>query len=133
MNLYSALANVVVVFHFLYALAIIIGLVIIYVGRFLDWKFVQNTTFRLIHFAMIAVVAFESLFNIECPLTYIEYQLLNLAHVHHQSTPFIASFINHILFWNLPNIFFNILYIAIALFVMLSFFIVPINLHKKSA
>lgn len=131
MNIYAFLADGVVIVHFLYALTIIGGLVVIYVGGFLKWHFVKNPTFRLIHLTMIMIVAFESIFHIECPLTYIEYQLLNLAKLHYQNTPFIAGFINRILFWNLPNEFFDILYIALALIILLSFIIVPIKFKKK--
>jgi hypothetical protein len=131
MDIYALLADVVIVIHFLYALTIIGGLVIVYVGKFLKWGFVKNATFRLIHLIMIMIVAFESIFHIECPLTYIEYKLLSLAKIHHQNTPFIAGFINKILFWNLPNEFFDILYIGLALVILMSFVFVPINFKKN--
>ncbi len=131
MNLYALLSDVVVVIHFLYALTIIVGLVLIYAGKFLKWRFVRNPVFRLIHITMIMIVAFESIFHIECPLTYIEYKLLSLAKIHHQNTPFIAGFVNKILFWNLPNEFFDILYIGIAVVILLSFVIVPVDFKKK--
>ncbi|MGC8616982.1 MAG: DUF2784 domain-containing protein [Desulfurella sp.] len=130
MNIYAALADVVVVIHFLYAATIIVGLILIYIGKYIKWHFVKNATFRIIHLVMIMIVAFESVFHIECPLTYIEYKLLSLAKMHYQNTPFIAGFINKILFWNLPNEFFDILYIALAIFILLSFFIVPIDFKK---
>ncbi len=131
MNIYALLSDVVVVVHFLYALTIIVGLVLIYAGKFLKWRFVKNPVFRLIHLTMIMIVAFESIFHIECPLTYIEYKLLSLAKIHHQNTPFIAGFINKILFWNLPNEFFDMLYVAIAIVILLSFFVVPVDFKKK--
>jgi len=131
MNIYGLLSDVVVVIHFLYALTIIVGLVLIYAGKFLKWRFVRNPIFRLIHLTMIMIVAFESIFHIECPLTYIEYKLLSLANIHHQNTPFIAGFINKILFWNLPNEFFDILYVAIAVVILFSFVIVPVDFKKK--
>ncbi len=131
MNIYALLSDVVVVIHFLYALTIIVGLVLIYAGKFLKWRFVRNPVFRLIHLTMIMIVAFESIFHIECPLTYIEYKLLSLAKIHHQNTPFIAGFINKILFWDLPNEFFDILYIGIAVVILLSFVIVPVDFKRK--
>ncbi len=127
MNIYAVLADIVVLIHFLYALTIVLGLIAIYIGKFLNWKFVRNATLRLIHLVMIGIVAFESIFHIECPLTYLEYKLLSLAKIHYKATPFIAGFINKILFWNLPNEFFDILYIVLALFILLSFFIVKVD------
>lgn len=130
-NIYAFVAQIVVMFHFLYALTIIGGLVLVYLGYFLKWHFVHNFSFRIIHLLMILIVAFESIFNIECPLTYIEYKLLNLAYIHHTNTPFIAGFINKILFWNLPNVFFNIFYVLLALVIAISFIIVPVKFPKK--
>jgi hypothetical protein len=130
MDIYALLADVAIVIHFLYALTIIVGLVIVYVGKFLKWRFVKNATYKIIHLTMIMIVAFESIFHIECPLTYIEYKLLSFAKMHHQNTPFIAGLINKILFWNFPNEFFDILYIALALVILMSFVFVPINFKK---
>ena len=122
---YSIAISTVYLVHLLYALIIVIGFFLIIAGFFARWKWVRNFTFRLIHLSMIGIVAFESVFNIECPLTWLEYKLMSLDHMRHSSMPFIAGMVNKVLYYNFPIWMFNAIYIALGITVFIVWFTIP--------
>lgn len=67
--MYAFLADLVVAIHFIYIATVLFGLLIILIGGALGWRWVRNFWFRMIHMMMIAVVVFEALLGIVCPLT----------------------------------------------------------------
>lgn len=77
MNVYTILADLVVVAHLAYVLFVVLGLVAILLGYAFGWSWVRNPWFRLTHVAMIAVVVFESLLSIICPLKTLEHYMRN--------------------------------------------------------
>ena len=129
--LYSIAISAVYVVHLIYALVIIIGFILILVGFFAGWRWIRNFTFRLIHLLMIGFVAIESIFNIECPLTWLEYKLMSLDHIKHGSMPFIAGMVDRVLYYNLPIWLFNLIYIAFGLSVLAVWFAIP-PIYKKT-
>ena len=128
---YSIAISTVYIVHLLYALIIVIGFFLIIAGFFAHWKWVRNFTFRLIHLLMIGIVAFESVFNIECPLTWLEYKLMSLDHMRHSSMPFIAGMVNKVLYYNFPIWMFNAIYIVFGITVFIVWFTIPPVRQKK--
>jgi hypothetical protein len=128
---YSIAISTVYIVHLLYALVIVIGFFLIIAGFFARWKWIRNYTFRLIHLLMIGIVAFESVFNIECPLTWLEYRLMSLDRMKHSSMPFIAGMVNKVLYYNFPIWMFNAIYIAFGITVIVVWFAIPPVRHKK--
>ena len=128
---YSIAISTVYIVHLLYALIIVIGFFLIIAGFFARWKWVRNFTFRLIHLSMIGIVAFESVFNIECPLTWLEYKLMSLDNMRHSSMPFIAGMVNKVLYYNFPIWMFNAIYIALGITVFIVWFTIPPVRQKK--
>lgn len=128
--LYSIAISTVYAIHLIYALVIIIGFILILVGFFAGWRWIRNFTFRLIHLLMIGIVAVESMFNTECPLTWLEYKLMSLDSVKHGSMPFIAGIVDRILYYNFPIWLFNLIYIAFGLSVLIVWFAIPPILKK---
>ncbi len=122
--IYADFASIVSVFHTAYTLFIIIGFILIWAGYFAKWKWVRNYVFRLIHLAMMGFVGFEAVFNIECPLTWAEYRLLTLARIKHGSMPFIAGFVDKVLFYNFPVWLFNLIYFSFTILLIATWFIV---------
>lgn len=76
---YAFWADVIVALHAAYVGFVVVGELIIVVGALCRWRWVRNPWFRLVHLAMIAIVAYEALFHINCPLTDWEYALRDLA------------------------------------------------------
>lgn len=131
-NLYSVAISTVYVIHLLYALAIVIGFILIIIGFFAGWRWIRNFIFRLIHLLMIGIVALESIFNVECPLTWLEYKLMSLDHIRHSSMPFIAGMADKVLYYNFPIWLFNAIYIVFGLIVVITWFIIPPLLSKNN-
>jgi hypothetical protein len=63
------LADVLLVVHFLIAAFILGGLLLVWLGAALGWRWVRNPWFRYLHVAAIAFVAAEAVLGIACPLT----------------------------------------------------------------
>ncbi len=129
--LYSIAISTVYVIHLLYSLVIVIGFLLIIIGFFARWNWIRNFKFRLIHLLMIGIVAVESVFNAECPLTWLEYKLMSLDHMKHSSMPFIAGMVYKVLYYNLPVWLFNAVYIIFGLTVFIIWFAIPPVLPKK--
>ena len=132
-DLYSVAISTVYIIHLLYALVIVIGFILIIIGFFAGWRWIRNFTFRLIHLSMIGIVAVESIFNAECPLTWLEYKLMSLDHIKHGSMPFIAGMADKALYYNFPIWLFNTIYIIFGLTVFIIWFAIPPVLPKKPA
>jgi len=128
---YSIAISTVYIVHLLYALIIVIGFFLIIGGFFARWKWIRNYTFRLIHLLMIGIVAFESVFNIECPLTWLEYKLMSLDNMRHSSMPFIAGMVNKVLYYNFPIWMFNAIYIVFGITIFIVWFAIPPVRQKK--
>ncbi len=129
--LYSDLASIVSLVHIGYTLFIIIGFILIWIGYFVKWKWVRNYIFRLVHLAMMGFVGLEAVFSIECPLTWAEYRLLTLAGLKHGNMPFIAGFVDKVLFYNFPIWIFNLIYISFTALLVATWFIVKPERENK--
>jgi hypothetical protein len=66
---YGFLADLMVAIHVGYVAYVVLGQVLIWTGWALGWKWVRNFWFRATHLLAIAVVAFEQVMEIRCPLT----------------------------------------------------------------
>jgi len=128
----SLLADLIVVVHLGYVSFVVLGLFVILLGGFLHWRFVRNFWFRVIHLAMILLVAFEALSGITCPLTEWEYRLRVLAGQQNASPmSFVARLIHTLIFYNFPAYVFTVAYCLFALAVLLSWWMFPPHLPWK--
>jgi polyferredoxin len=62
-------ADLLLGIHFAIAAFIVGGLVLVWAGAALGWRWVRNPWFRYLHLAAIAFVAAEALLGAACPLT----------------------------------------------------------------
>ena len=69
---YSHFADLVLLIHFAIVLFVVGGLLLIVLGNFLRWSWVNHWWFRAMHLLAISVVVLESWLGIECPLTTLE-------------------------------------------------------------
>jgi uncharacterized protein DUF2784 len=123
---YLVLADLVLVVHAAFVAFVVVGLVLIWIGRLRRWSFVRNIWFRAAHLAAIGVVAAESLADFVCPLTTWEDQLRLLAggEQRYQGS-FIQHWLHRLIFFDLGESVFTIAYIAFFLVVALSLWLVP--------
>ena len=123
---YLALADLTLIVHAAFVAFVIVGLLLIWIGRLRHWVFVRNIWFRLAHLAAIGVVAAESLAGFVCPLTTWEDKLRLLAggEVRYQGS-FIQHWLHQVMFFDLNEKVFTVAYAAFFLAVALSLWLVP--------
>lgn len=119
---YRLAADFIVVFHLAYVLFIVIGLLLILVGKLRGWEWVHRFWFRAIHLTMILIVVVESWLGIVCPLTTWEKQLRTLAGQTTYEGDFIANWVHDLLFFDLSPATFTLIYSAFGGLVLLSLF-----------
>ena len=73
--LYSLVADALLVTHALFVVFVVLGLILIFVGKLLAWRWVRNPWFRVIHLLGIGVVVLQSWCGVICPLTIWEMDL----------------------------------------------------------
>ena len=100
------IADIVLIIHFCVVLFITLGFFLVPIGHKLEWVWIRNRRFRLVHCGMMAVVTLETLLGITCPLTSIENTLRGI----NKSTSFVAYWIEKIVYWDFPTQFFLVLY-----------------------
>jgi hypothetical protein len=115
------LADIVVVAHLMIVLFVVTGVPLIYLGAARRWAWVRYLSWRLFHLIAIAVIAAESLFGIDCPLTVWEDRLRG----EQFSTGFIERWIDRILFYDAPTWVFTLAYVGFAALVAITWIVVP--------
>lgn len=114
------IADVIVVVHFAIVLFIVGGLLAVWVGAALGWRWVRNPWFRYLHLAAIAYVAAEALLGIACPLTVWEDLLRGGA-----DGSFVGRWVHRLIFYNAPGWAFTSIYVAWALATLATLRLVP--------
>ncbi len=111
---YGIAADLVVAVHVAYVAYVVLGQLAIIVAAPFKWQWARNPWFRFTHLAAIAVVAYEELRGIRCPLSVWEEQLRLLAgQVTHTSETFIGRLFHDLLFIEgKPEIFFTTVHLA---------------------
>jgi hypothetical protein len=124
-RLYGFTADALLVVHFAYVAFVVAGLVFIWLGHFLRWKWVRNFYFRLAHLTAMGIVAFEAVTGIICPLTVWEERLRVMAG---SGQSYAGSFVQHwlhrILFYEASERVFQFLYVAFFALILLSLWVV---------
>lgn len=117
---YLLAADAILVLHLLFVAFIVIGLLLILLGKVRGWPWVCNPWFRLAHVAAIGVVIFQSWLGLMCPLTTWEKAL----RLHAGDAVYSGSFISHlleiILFYRAPAWVFVVCYTAFGAIVVAS-------------
>ena len=122
---YRLLADILLVVHFAFVSFVVIGLFITWLGYFLRWTFVRNFYFRAAHILAMAVVLLEALFGVVCPLTTWEIQLRKLGgQVVYGDQTFMQYWIHKIMFFDLEQTTFTIIYFCFFTALVLSFIFV---------
>ena len=122
---YRIAADMTVTLHLAYVAFVVLGLVAILAGYFRRWGWVRSRWFRGIHLAMILIVVVEAWAGGVCPLTRLEYALRKRAGQATYSGSFVANAVHDLLFFELPEWGFTIIYTAFGSLVLLTFWLVP--------
>jgi len=102
------MADVVLVVHFLIAAFIVGGLLLVWIGAALGWRWVRNPWFRYAHLGAIAFVAAEAVLGVMCPLTVLEDMLRGSV----PEESFTSRWIRALLYYRAPEWVFTAAYVA---------------------
>ena len=115
---YSHFADLVLLIHFAIVLFVVGGLLLIILGNFLRWSWVNHWWFRAMHLLAISVVVLESWLGIECPLTTLENWLRLQAGQGVYQGSFIQHWVHGVMFYQAPGWVFALAYTLFGLAVV---------------
>jgi len=116
-------ADALLVLHFAIAAFVVGGLILTWVGAWLDWSWVRNRTFRFLHLAAIAFVAAEALLGYACPLTIWE----DLLRGGVRPESFIGRWVYRLLYYRAPEWVFAVAYAAWTALTIATLYLVPLR------
>jgi hypothetical protein len=119
---YLLAADLLLIGHVLFVAFVVFGLVLILIGKPLDWDWVRNPWFRLAHLAAIGIVALQSWLGVICPLTKLEMTLRDHADGVVYSGSFISHWLDSLLYYQAPAWVFTVCYTGFAALVVISWF-----------
>ena len=122
--LYSLVADAILVTHVLFVAFFVLGLILIFVGRFRSWRWVRNPWFRVTHLLGTGVVFLQALFGKICPLTIWEMGLRARAGEATYEGSFIRHWLHELLFYQAPSWVFVVCYAVFGGLVLASWFLV---------
>ncbi len=123
---YTVFADLILAVHLAVILFNVGGLIVIPLGAWRHWRFVRGLWWRALHLASLAVVALQAVLGQVCFLTDWQGDLLRAAGAGAVlREPLIAGFVNRLIYWPLPLWAFAALYVAVWLYVLLLWWLVP--------
>lgn len=128
---YLLIADGLLLAHAFFVLFVICGLLLVIAGRFQSWNWVRNPWFRLVHLVCIGVVVLQSWFGIECPLTTWEMAFRVRAGEAAYDGSFIAYWVSKLLYYQLPDWVFVLIYTLFGLLVLASWYWVRPNSFSR--
>lgn len=102
------LADALLVLHFGIAAFIVGGLILVWAGAWLGWRWIRQPWFRYLHLAAIGIVAAEALLGVACPLTVWEDLLRGGA----RPESFVGRWVARLLYYQAPEWVFASAYVA---------------------
>ena len=115
-------ADAILLLHVLFVAFVVIGLLLIFVGKARVWCWIRNPWFRLTHLVAISVVAIQSWLGVICPLTTIEMALRSRAGDTVYSGTFISYWLGNLLYYQVPPWVFVVCYMTFGAVVVASWF-----------
>lgn len=129
------LADILLIVHFLYVLAVVLPVPLIVLGGIFRWSWVANSWFRNIHLGMILILMVQAVFGWICPMTDWEVVLRIQAGEPVYGGSFVAHWVEELLYYDLSEETFNVIYLGFGLLVLFLYWFVPSRwlLRKKKA
>ena len=109
-SIYLLAADSILALHVLFVGFVVCGLILILLGKFLDWAWVRNIWFRLAHLGAIAIVVLQSWLGVICPLTIWEMNLRTRAGDSVYSGSFVGHWLQKLLYYSAPEWVFIVVY-----------------------
>lgn len=125
------LADLILVTHALFVAFVVLGLVVVLLGKYSRWRWVRNWWFRLVHLAAIGIVIAESWLGMICPLTEWESQSREAAGGSAYSSSFIQHWLHQILFYDFEPWIFTVAYTVFGMLVIATWLLVPPEHSRK--
>lgn len=119
---YLLAADAMLVTHVLFVCFVVLGLLLIFIGKWRAWQWVRHFWFRVMHLSAIAIVVLQSWLGAICPLTLWEMELRALAGDQVYTGSFIAHWLGQLLYYRAPDWVFVLLYTAFSALVVASWF-----------
>lgn len=115
------IADAILVVHFAVVLFIVGGLLAVWLGAALRWRWIRSPWFRYAHLGAIAFVAGEAVLGIACPLTVWEDMLRGGV----RAESFIGRWVRSVMFYEAPEWIFTAAYVAWTLATLATLRLVP--------
>ncbi|MCD9028185.1 DUF2784 domain-containing protein [Luteimonas sp. BDR2-5] len=115
----ALLADLLLALHAGIAAFVVLMTLAVVAGGPLGWRWVRRRTPRLVHLALVAVIALQAWLGRLCPLTIWEQQLRNIAGQATYGESFIQHWLSRMLFFEAPWWLFVAAYSLLALLVVL--------------
>ncbi|HWI98518.1 MAG TPA: DUF2784 domain-containing protein [Burkholderiales bacterium] len=115
------LADALLAAHFLIAAFIVAGLVLVWFGAALGWRWTRNPWFRYLHLGAIAFVAAETVAGVACPLTVWEDMLRGGV----RPESFVGRWVQRLLYYQAPEWVFTAAYVLWTAATLLTLWLVP--------
>ena len=129
-NLYQLAADIVLVIHASIVIFIIGSVLVILTGGLLNWGFVSNRIFRLLHLVAIGVVVLQAWLGRLCPLTIFEMWLRRQGGEGIYQVSFIQYWVQQFLYYDFPLWVFAIGYTLFGILIVALWFLVPPRSRK---
>ena len=130
---YSLLADFTLLAHVLFVAFVVLGLLLIVTGGYLNWHWVRNSWFRGIHLFAIGVVVVQAWLGIICPLTTLEMWLRQEAGEVGYKGSFVAHWLHRLLYYDAPAWVFLLAYSAFGFLVLLAILKFPPNFFNRNS
>ena len=124
-TIFRIAADATVCFHMAYVLFVVLGQATVMLGAVCGWKWILNTTFRLLHLLAISIVVVESWLSITCPLTTLEKYLRAKSGATTYDGDFFANAVHDALFIECEPWVFTTMYSLFGLAVLVTLFACP--------
>jgi polyferredoxin len=118
--LYLIAADAILLTHVLFVIFVVLGLLLIFAGKFLAWRWVHNFSFRLSHLVAIGVVVLQAWLGSVCPLTVWEMNLREKAGDSVYEGSFITHWLQTLLYYRAAEWVFVLLYTLFGVLVIAS-------------
>ena len=119
---YLVAADAILLIHVLFVVFVVVGLLLIFAGKLLSWRWVHNFIFRCAHLVAIGVVVVQSWLGVACPLTVWEMSLRAKGGDTVYAGSFIAHWLQTLLYYQAPEWVFVLLYTFFGALVMASWY-----------
>lgn len=128
---YQLLADAVLVVHFGVVVFVVGGLLVVAVGNWRGWRWVNGWWFRLAHVAAIAIVVAQTWLGELCPLTTLESWLRVQAGAPGYTKSFIEHWLQRLVFYEAPFWVFTLAYTVFAALVVAAWWYFPPGQSKR--